>query len=154
MLDSQPVPASRTVFLTWSVVAAGAGLACFVLPAYLFPGDGVKRTYGYPLIPWFAFAYANLRPISSMTAFALTGLALGLVQPRRWLQLSLVSLILPPMLNSINIAHDWTFDATSHNLFPFEFAFIAFISLPVLPGAFLGNLASRRVFAQATAPKG
>lgn len=153
MSDSQPAPARRTVFLTWSVVAAGAGLACFVLPAYLFSGDGVKRSYGHPLIPWFAFAYANLRPISSMTAYALTGLAVGLVQPRRWLQLSLVSLILPPMLKSINIAHDWTFDATSHNLFPFEFVVIAFISAPVLPGAFLGSLIRRRILAHATEPK-
>jgi len=53
--------------------------------------------------------------------------------------------LLPAVLNAVNILHDWTRDATSHNLFPFEFLIYAFICLPALVGALLGFL-SRRLF--------
>lgn len=64
-------------------------------------------------------------------------------QPRRWLLLGCMVVSLPPVLNAINIIRDWTIDSTSHNLFPFEFAMLAFVSLPALPGAFLGSRIGR-----------
>ena len=80
-----------------------------------------------------------------MGCFFVLGFTLGIAQPRRWLLLAAVAMVLPAVLNAVNILHDWTRDATSHNLFPFEFLIYAFICLPALVGALLGFL-SRRLF--------
>jgi hypothetical protein len=84
-----------------------------------------------------------------MSSFFVLGIAAGLVQPRRWLLLGCLTVSLPPVLNAINIIRDWTIDPTDHNLFPFEFAILAFVSLPVLLGAFIGSKIGRRIYAQA-----
>ena len=115
------------------------------LPPYLTEGGLQQPAYGWPLIPWFAIATANLRATVSMICFFVLGLALGIAQPRRWLLLAGVAMALPAVLNAVNILHDWTRDITSHNLFPFEFLIYSFICLPALVGALLGFL-SRRLF--------
>jgi hypothetical protein len=84
-----------------------------------------------------------------MASFLVLGIALGLAQPRRWLLLSCLAISLPPILNAINISHDWTIDPTDHNLFPFEFAMLAFVSMPAVPGAFLGSRIGRMICAEA-----
>jgi hypothetical protein len=109
-----------------------------VLPPYLKEGGLTHHAYGWPLIPWFALAWANFRLGASALSFLLLGLVLGIFQPRHWLLLGLIAMALPPFLLAINILHDWTRDPTSHNLFPFEFMIYVFISLPALVGALLG----------------
>ncbi len=128
--------------LVWCIVAALAGLACVVLPPYLLPG-AKGPAYGHPQILWFAIAFANFRVLPTMSLLFVLGMALGAAQPRGWLLLSCLAGSLPPVLNAINIIHDWTFDPTDHNLFPFEFAILAFVSLPALLGAFLGSKIGR-----------
>jgi hypothetical protein len=135
--------------LGWSFLAALAGLGCVVLPPYLLPGANKSPAYGHPLIPWFAIAFANLHLLPTMSALFVSSIALGVAQPRRWLLVGCLSVSLPPVLNAINITHDWTIDPTDHNLFPFEFAILAFASLPALPGAFLGSRIRRVIYAQA-----
>ena len=131
--------------LIWCAVAAIGGVGTLVLPPYLTEGGLQRPAYGWPLIPWFALAWANLRPTVSIGCFFVLGLTLGIAQPRRWFLLAGVAMALPAVLNAVNILHDWTRDATSHNLFPFEFLIYAFICLPALIGALLGFL-SRRLF--------
>jgi hypothetical protein len=123
----------------WAIMAAVAGLGCVVVPSYLLAGAKAHPAYGHPLIPWFAIAFANLHVVATMSSFFVLGMAFGVAQPRRWLLLACLAVSLPPLVNAINIIGDWTVDPTDHNLFPFEFAILAFISFPVLPGTFLGS---------------
>jgi hypothetical protein len=137
---------SRTVsplLIIWCLLAAIGGVCSLVLPPYLTAGGLTQPAYGWPLIPWFAIASANLRATVSMVCFFVLGFTLGIAHPRRWLLLAGVAMALPAILNTVNILHDWTRDATSHNLFPFEFLMYAFICLPALAGAFLGFLVRR-----------
>lgn len=138
-----PVTNSRWVSpqgIAWCVFAALAGAGSLVLPPYLTQGGLSQPAYGWPLIPWFALAWANVRFAASAICFLLLGLVLGFAQPRRWWMLALAAIALPPLLLAVNILHDWTHDATSHNLFPFEFLLDAILSLPAWVGAFLGFL--------------
>ena len=68
-------------------VAAIGGVCCLVLPPYLTQGGLKQPAYGWPLIPWFAVAWANARMAASAFSFLVFGLALGIAQPRRWLLL-------------------------------------------------------------------
>jgi hypothetical protein len=131
--------------IAWVIFAAIGGVCSLVLPPYLALGGLPQPAYGWPLIPWFAAAWANQRATDSMICFFVFGFTLGIAQPRRWLVLAGVAMASPAVLNAVNILHDWTRDATSHNLFPFEFLFYAWICLPALVGAFLGS-SSRRLF--------
>ena len=131
--------------IAWCAFAAIGGVCSLVLPPYLTKGGLQQPAYGWPLIPCFAIAWANARTTASMVCFFVLGFTLGIAQPRRWLLLAGVAMALPPALLAINILYDWTHDATSHNLFPFEFLIYAFICLPALVGALLGFL-SRRLF--------
>ena len=137
---------TRDALMWWVaglVFAAIGGVCSLVLPPYLTKGGLPQPAYGWPLIPWFAIAWANARMTVSMVCFFVLGSTLGLAQPRRWLLLAGVAMAVPPALLAVNILYDWTHDATSHNLFPFEFLIYAFISLPALIGALLGFLARR-----------
>ena len=129
--------------VTWSVIAAVAGLGCFVLPPYLMPGASENPAYGHPLIPWFATAFANLDFLSTMASLFLLGIVLGVAQPRYWLLLSCLTISLSFILHAINIIHDINLDPTSHNLWPFVVPIYIFIGLPALLGAFLGSWVRR-----------
>ena len=132
----ETTPQSVTV---WCIIAAIAGLGCFVLPVYLIAGELQQRSYGQPLIPWFASAFANLHFAPSMLCFFLAGVALGSAQPRFWWLLAGMTLSLPFILNTINDVHDGILDPTSHNMLPFEWGMIAIVAFPAIPGAFLGS---------------
>jgi hypothetical protein len=137
---------SRSVspqLIAWCVCAAIAGVCSLVLPPYLAKGGLSQSAYGWPLIPWFALAWANVRLAASAVCFLLLGLALGVAQPQRWWLLAMVAVGMPPLLLTMNILHDWTRDATSHNLFPFEFLMYAIISLPAF-GFLARRLLQRR----------
>jgi len=141
-----PLSDSRTFspqLVIGCIVAAVGGVCCLVLPPYLVTRGLSHPAYGWPLIPWFALAWANVHAVVSMVCFFVLGLALGVAQPRWWWLLAIAAAALSPALLAINIVHDWTHDATSHNLFPFEFLIYAFICLPALVGAGLGFLFRR-----------
>ncbi len=143
MSANRLVTNSRSIsapLILWCALAAIAGVCCLVLPPYLMPGGFHQRVYGWPLIPWFALAWANLHAIASMICFFVLGLMLGLVRPRQWWLLAIAAVALSPVLLTINIVHDWGHDATSHNLFPFEYAIYGFICAPAFGGALLGFL--------------
>lgn len=136
----------------WLVVAAVGGVFSLIFPPYLSNDGTSEPAYGWPLIPWFAIAWANVRVSESIVCFFVIGFVLGIAQPRRWCFLALAAVATPAIFLSINIVHDWTRDPTSHNLFPFEFMTYAFASLPAIVGAFLG-FSSRQILQkkQATA---
>ena len=131
------------VIVLWVIVAAVAAIGCVVLPPYLVRGSVEHSAYGWPLFPWFAVAYANLRVLSTMCCFFGLGIALGIAQPRWWPLLCLSALGSPIVLNGINMVHDWTRHPTSHNLWPFEVVAFVFICSPVLVGGLLGFLLRR-----------
>lgn len=133
-----PPPARGRLPLGGLAVALLGGLGCVVLPAFLLPGGPAKPPYGWPLLPWLAFAMANVRVGPSLACFLGLGLGLGAAQPRWWWLLAPAAMALTPVLHTINIAHDWTRDATSHNLFPFEFVLLGVLSSPAFLGAGLG----------------
>jgi hypothetical protein len=129
--------------IAWCALAAIGGVCSLVLPPYLAKNGLHRPAYGSPLIPWFALAWTNVRVAMSMVWFFVLGLILGIAQPRWWLLLAGAAVALPPVLLAINILHDWTRDATAHNLFPFEYLMYAFICGPVFIGAVLGFLSRR-----------
>jgi hypothetical protein len=141
MSTSSRVISTELIF--WCVLAAIGGLCSLVLPHYLMRDGLTARAYGWPLIQWFALAWANLRMLPSMVCFFVLGLTLGLAQPRRWWLMAIAAVLVPPALLTINIVHDWMHDATSHNLFPFEYAIYGFICAPAFVGALLGFLVRR-----------
>ena len=126
-------------FLGWCAVALAGGVCCLALPPYFAPNGLPTRAYGWPLIPWFAHAWANMRMSSAVFYFVL-GLALGLAHPRRWWLLGFAVMLGAPILLGINILHDWRHDPTSHNLFPFEFLICGALSAPAFLGVLLGFL--------------
>jgi hypothetical protein len=124
----------------WGIFAAVAGLLCVVLPPHLIPGAIVNPSYGYPLVPWFASAFANLSFVPTLSAMLVLGAVLGLAQPRWWPLLGCLTVSLPLLLWGINFVHDVTIDSTGHNLFPFEIAILMFFALPALAAGGLGSL--------------
>jgi len=131
-------------FVTWLVVAAVGGVFSLILPPSL-SNDGLSEpAYGWPLIPWFAIAWANVRVSESIVCFFVIGLVLGIAQPRRWWILTLAAVATPAIFLAVNIVHDVIHDPTSHNLWPFEFLIYAFASLSAIGGAFLG-FSSRQI---------
>lgn len=144
-LPSGPSPRARARLpLGWLAAALLGGLGCVVLPPFLLPVSPGKPAYGWPLIPWLALAMANLRVGASLACFLGLGLGLGAAQPRWWWLLGPAAMALTPALHAVNLVHDWTRDATSHNLFPFEFLMLGFLSSPVLLGVLLGSWLRRR----------
>jgi len=134
-------PTTRwSLVVGWGTFAAIAGLCCVVLPPHLAPGAIVNPSYGYPLVPWFASAWANLTFVPTLFSLFVLGTVLGLAQPRWWPLSSCLTVSLALLLTGINIVHDWTIDATSHNLFPFEIAIVLFFASPALAGGSLGSL--------------
>lgn len=143
-----PLPApgpSRPALFFWGLIAALGGLACVALPALLFAETSTKPVYGHPLLPWFARVFSHIQYQPTMISlFGLT-MFLGFVVPKRWLMLGSLSVSLMFPLHIVNVFHDISVDPTSHNLFPFEFAILFFLSLPALPGAFLGSRIRRLI---------
>jgi hypothetical protein len=121
------------------LLAAVGGLCCVVLPPYLIHGGLANKAYGWPVITWFALAFANLRYLHSMIALFVLGALLGLMRPRQWWLLGCLTISLPCVFNSINMIHDCNVNPTSHNLWPFEFAFLMSMGIPPFAGAFLGS---------------
>ena len=74
-----------------------------------------------------------------MISSFLVGVGRGYARPRSWLPLSCLTVSLAAILNAANVIHDAMRDRSSHNLLPFEFAMLAFICGPAIPGAFIGR---------------
>jgi len=129
----------------WGIFAALAGLCCWVLPPYLIPGSIVNSAYGHPLMPWFEVAMANGSFATIATPLFVVGVVIGAGQPRFWPFSCSCTMSLVFLLHAINMAHDWTIDATSHNLWPFEVVGLAVWSLPALAGGGIGCLARRAI---------
>ena len=124
----------------WGFFAAVAGLCCVVLPPHLTSRGLVNPSYGHPLVPWFASAFANLVIGPTLSAMFVLGAVVGLAQPRWWPLLGCLTVALPMLLWGINFVHDVTIDSTSHNLFPFEIAMVMVLALPALAAGGLGSL--------------
>jgi hypothetical protein len=129
--------------IVWSVVAAVAGVCSLILPPYLTAGGLSHPAYGWPLIPWFSLAFANVRFTVSAICFFVVGVIFGAAQPARWRILALAATIVPPLLLAMTIQHDWKHDPTSHNLFPFELAIYGVLASPAWIGAYLGSWFNR-----------
>ena len=134
----------------WALVAAVGGLACVVVPAYLFPPAKIEPEYGHPLIPWFARAFANLNFVGTLVSMSALGFVLGFAQPRWWWVSCCLTALLPIVLNAVNLVHDLDVDPGSHNLFPFEFAFLIFLSSPAVVFGLVGCVV-RKVVRRRTA---
>lgn len=123
----------------WLVLAGAGGVCCLILPPYL-SADGLSQpAYGWPLIPWFALAIANLKFVVSAVCFFVFGLAIGFAHAARWRLNALAAIGLPLVIHVAHIVNDGIHDPTSHNLFPFEIVLLLLVSLPALAGSFLGS---------------
>lgn len=123
----------------WGIFAALGGLLCLVTPPFLTHSGPANPGYGYPLIPWFAIAFANLAFTHTFVCMSVLGAVLGYAQPRSWLIAGCLTVSLPFFMHAVNVVHDWTIDATSHNLFPFEFLILSLFGIPAVVGALAGS---------------
>lgn len=142
-LNNQVLSRRWHTVVGWGVVAAVCGLACVVVPPHLFLA--AKPAYGTPLIHWFAFAIANLSFVTTLISMAILGFVLGVAQPRWWPLSCFLTASLVIVLNAMNVVHDWTIDPTTHNLFPFEFAFLLFLSLPAFVFGLVGSVVRKAI---------
>lgn len=104
-----------------------------VLPAILWPPE---RPYEAPLFPVLRNAQEHIG-IGQLILFFVAGIALGLIHDRRPWLLGLVAVSLLPLAAIAEMIAD----PTSHNLWPFEFAFYAAYGALVAGGV----VASRRL---------
>jgi hypothetical protein len=96
--------------------------------------------------PWIPYSHREsmLPGVWPMAiAFTLAGLilTLGTTERRGLICMCIVAGMF--VGNATLCAYDWASDPTTHNLFPFEFAMIAFAIVPATCGAFLSHLAGR-----------
>jgi hypothetical protein len=141
--EPPPLRSAAGGVVLWGAVAAVGGVACFALPPHVLPIGVPEPPYGHPLIPWLAFAYANVRVLPTAAAFLVLGVVLGVAQPRRPFLMAVLSVSLLFVLHCVNIYGDTRVDPTDHNLLPFEFVILGGIALPVLPGVFVAAFARR-----------
>jgi hypothetical protein len=119
------------------LLAAIAGLACFVLPPHL---AGIRHPYlGLTHFPWFQSAINDLRFIPTACSLCLLGVVLGFVQSRWWWLLGCAPGFFLPIFTTIDMIQ-WP---KTHNLLPFELVIYAMIASPAFIGAFLGFLLKR-----------
>lgn len=88
----------------------------------------------HPLIPWFAKGMENLHLRPTLACLVLVGVILGVAQPKYWPISCFLTVSPVALLHTANVIHDWTRDATSHNLWPFEFLGLAVDSFPAIAG--------------------
>src|SRR2546422_800755 len=103
-----PANYSRSIspqLIAWGIFATIGGVCSLALPPYLTKGGLPQPAYGWPLIPWFAVAWANARVTDSMICFLVLGFILGVAQSRRWVLFAGMAMALPPVLLVINILH-------------------------------------------------
>lgn len=122
------------------IVAVLGGLACLAVPPTLLHSANANPVYGHPLIPWFAKVFANIHFTPTLWSMAVLGFFLGYAQPRPWALSCCLTVVLPLLLHAANVLHDWTIDPTSHNLFPFEFAVLFVLGMPVVVGGWAGSV--------------
>jgi hypothetical protein len=94
--------------------------------------------------PFLTYSQRN-RVGVNWVAFALgtfvAGIALGIIARAHPFRASMCMIATICVLHFVRIIIDWSSDATTHNLFPFEFALILFCSVvPALAGAAIGKL--------------
>lgn len=129
----------------WGFFAALAGACCWILPPYLIPGAMTEPAYGHPLMPWFEVAMANGSLANTAILLFVVGVVIGACHQQFWPFSCGCTMSLVFILHAINMAHDWTIDPTSHNLWPFEVVGLAFWILPSLAGGGLGCLVRRLI---------
>ena len=115
------------------------------MPHYLLkPTNYASRCYAGTILPWFANAIADMHFLPAMISYLVVGIVLGVAQPHRWKRLALLALALPTALHVFTVVTDLMRDSSTHNLFPFEFAILWFVGLPVFVGAFIGSRFGKR----------
>lgn len=129
------------------LIVAGALLGI----AGLLADDLARYRSGHPLahIPFLdrlrqALAAADFYRDGSVPWVVAAGLIAGLAAPRRWPWVIGGMFLGPTMHRGVRIQLDWQADPTSHNLLPFEFAWLWWKLLPAVPAAWLAA-ALRRV---------
>jgi hypothetical protein len=134
-MSTTPIqPNVRVKLALTTSVAAVVGLACIIAPPFLLPGS-IQSTYTAPLFPTLRTALENLAFGPTMLSLFVLGIVLGAVQPRSWWLVGAAPVALLPVAAVLEMV----VSPTSHNLWPIEFAFYAFVGLSSFFGAFIGS---------------
>jgi hypothetical protein len=118
------------------VAAPVLGLVAMVLPALLWPPE---RSYDAPLFPALRNAQEHVG-IKQLVLFFVAGLVLGRIDDRRPWFLGLIAVSLLPLA----AIAEMVVDPTSHNLWPFEFAFYAAYGAVIASGIVVSRRLPRR----------
>ena len=119
----------------WLTLLAGCGAAALLgVGAVTLAGNGQPDVGTSPLFPAVARGIEGLNE-GSFVLLAGAGFIVALLGPAHPLLVGLSTMALFPL---ISIA-DMVVDPTSHNLFPFEWAMYALLTLPGVAGAFAGR---------------
>jgi hypothetical protein len=121
------------------------GIVSFIVPQLLSPPS---RIYEAPLFPLVRAAVEEMQLLT--VAFLLaSGLILGALFHRRASPICAAAMVLWLPMVSIT---DMLIDATSHNLFPFEFGMYAILSLVPIFGSWAGMVVRRAFLPRRAGP--
>jgi uncharacterized membrane protein YphA (DoxX/SURF4 family) len=99
--------------------------------------------YFQPFLPYSQRAQHSPNWWPFLIIVTIGGFLLSLGLARRRFSVPTCLLLTLFIANAILIVVDWTTDATDHNLFPFEFIFIALLTLPAYFGALVASAIDR-----------
>lgn len=121
-----------------SLIAISAlGILSMILPAIAL-GDRIKQ-YESPLFPLLRTSLESPSIYSFLFLF-LSGFTVKLFSELASWKIGLLSMTLFPVAAICEMIAD----SSSHNMFPFEFIFYGFYSIPAIIGAYVGNSAKTK----------
>lgn len=123
----------------YALISSIIGFICIILPPYVIDGEKLIK-YNSPLFPFITTAIENIHIITSASLMILIYGCLGYFAEIKWFIIWPSAIILFPLALCLEII----LSPTSHNLWPFELFLYAFLGLPAVIGAFIGNRISRQ----------
>jgi hypothetical protein len=121
------------------IVVSILGIVSILLPVFIL---GDLKPYESPLFPLLRTGVEGVS-IYSFLFLLLSGFIVKLFSDATFWKIGLMSMVLFPLAAICEMIAD----PTSHSMFPFEFIFYAFYTIPALAGAYTSKLIKSRVTA-------
>jgi hypothetical protein len=121
------------------IVVSILGIVSILLPVFIL---GNLKPYESPLFPLLRTGVEGVSIYSFLFLF-LSGFIVKLFSDATFWKIGLMSMVLFPLAAICEMIAD----PTSHSMFPFEFIFYGFYTIPALAGAYTSQLIKSRVTA-------
>lgn len=122
-----------------SILIPILGLLAIVVPVYFTSSNNI--TYPDSLFPLIRLGVEKISYWSAILLFS-TGFIMKFFTSLNGWKVGLLTVAFLPVITFLEIIAD----SSSHNLWPFEFVFYAFFSIPAIIGAWLSNFLREKFF--------